>query len=367
MPRVIQTNQLRNSTMRRLLLFVGMIAVLASSALAAETTLLKRTIDVTPRRFLRYWKDPKAAEPIYNTYSWVPRINFDILGPVSDNSKIYTEFDMLDGKPWMTIDMRVNPIEDDVWVNLRSEDPNESVLEKKAILLEGLFPFRIKMKDGSTGAVRTLFTGKFKVGTYLLDQTIPEYKGKKDFFVDYDWHLPVAYLWLNPQTDADVPPLSTQICLRGKTNSETLEAQLLFNGKQIATDTRNGGERKQMTSPADEPSHRWSIWDFTFDRVKGFNRSQSAGVYTDAFYLDRNPGNYEIRIIRDKQLVRTINFAVGKDGKIVDNGITANAKLGGVRMIFPAKISGTLDGKINPTAWQTDALFGNPLAGFSVQ
>ncbi len=55
------------------------------------------------------------------------------------------------------------------------------------------------------------------------------------------------------------------------------------------------------------------------------------------------------------------------DVEIVDNGIAKTARLGGVRMIFPAKISGSLDGVYNAAAWQTDALFGNPLSGFSMQ
>ncbi len=342
-----------------------MLIIFAGTISASEVTLLKRTITITPRRFLRYWKNPKAAEPVYNTYCWVPKINFDVLGPVPGGSKIYTEFDTPDGKPWMRIDMHVNQIDDDVLEKLLSEDPDEIVLEKQAILSEGLFPFRIKMKDGASRAEKVLFTGKFKVGTYLLDQAIPEYKGKKEFFVDYDWHLSVAYLWLNPTIDADVPSLSTSVCLRGLTKEENLEAQLSYNGKQIATKIGYGSGRQQMSTPADEPSHRWSIFEFTFDKVRGFNKSRSANDYSSMFWLDKSPGSYEIRILRDKQLVRTINFMVGKDGKIVDNDVAANAKLGGVRKIFPAKISGTFDGAINANAWQTETLFGNPFTGFS--
>ena len=353
--------------MKKIILLLAFLAAFAGCMFAGETTLLKRTIQITPRRFLRYWKNPKSAEPVYNTYSWIPKINFDVLGPVAGGSKIYTEFDMPDGKPWMRTDMHVNQIEDDVWVKLLSEDPDESVLEKQAIVSDGVIPFRIKLKDGATGAEKVLFTGKFKVGTYLLDQAIPEFKGKKDFFVDYDWQLPMSYVWLNPQTDADVPSLSTSVCLRGQVKEENVEAQLSYNGKQIATKIGYGSFRQQMSSPADEPSHRWSIFELTFDKVKGFNKSQSANDYSSMFWLDKNPGNYEIRIMRDKQLVRTINFMVGKDGKIVDNGVAANAKLGGVRFIFPAKISGTLDGAINANAWQTEALFGNPFTGFSIQ
>ena len=69
-----------------------------------------------------------------------------------------------------------------------------------------------------------------------LDENIPENKGKKEFMVDYDWHLPLAYVWLNPQQDADVPLLSAQVCMKGKIAAGTVESALFFNGKQISTD-----------------------------------------------------------------------------------------------------------------------------------
>ena len=337
----------------------------AAPTASGEMTLLKRTIYVTPKRFLRYWKTPKAAEPIYNTYSWVPQIQFDVLGPVAGGSKLYVEFDTPDGKPWMKVNMRTPELENDIWETIKMENVEESMLEKQAILGEGVFPFRIKMKNALQGSDNVLFSGKYKVGTYLLDQNIPEYKGKKDFFIDYDWQLPLAYVWLNPRSDENVPQLATQICLRGAVEQSKLEGYLFFNGKQIA---KQGGTNPiSMSSAADEPSHRWSIWEITFATVRGFNHSQSANDWSSQFFLDKNPGEYEIKILRNNQLARTIKFTVGKDGKIMDNRIGQQAKIGGVRMIFPAQVVGTTDGKFNPLAWQADVLFGNPLTGFAVQ
>ena len=212
-----------------------------------------------------------------------------------------------------------------------------------------------------------LFSGKVKVGTYLLDQKIPEYKGKKDFFVDYDWHLPLAYLWLNPSIDQDVPRLSTSFCLRSIDSQTKMVALLFYNGKEISKYESSGNNiRSEMSSPAGEPSHRWSIAEFTFNNVMGFNHSRSNNDYSSQFFLDKNPGEYEIKLMREGQLARSFKFSVGSDGKIVDNKIAANAKLNGVRMIFAAKVSGTGDGAWNANSWSTEALFGNPLAGFTV-
>lgn len=348
--------------MRKINILILILAFFTGSASAAEMTLLKRTIQITPRRFLRFWKDPKAAEPVYNTYSWVPKIEFEVLGPIESGSKLYVEFDKPDGKPWMTVDMRTPALDEDVWEAIRGDYPDDYALEKLAITEPGTVKFRIKMKPSG----QVLFAGSFKVGTYLLDQKIPDYKNKKDFFVDYDWHLPVAYVWLNPISDEEVPQLSTQVCLRGAVDSAKLEALLFYNGKQVSRVAGSTYSQKQIfTSGADEPSHRWAIWEFTFATVRGFNRSSSANSYSGMFFLDKNPGEYEIRVMRDGQAARSIKFPVGSDGKIVDNGVAKNAKLGGVRMIVPAKIGGTADGPYNATAWQTEALFGNPLAGFA--
>jgi len=343
-------------------------AILMFSATAwAAPTLLKRTIQVTPKRFMRYWKNPKAAEPVYDTYSWIPQVQFDVLGPLEAGNKLYVEFDTPDGKPWMKVNMRTPELQDDYLDTVKADSVEDSELEKQAILTEGVFPFRIKLKNPLNGTDAVLFSGKFKVGTYLLDQKIPEFKNKKDFFIDYDWHLPVAYLWLNPQSDAEVPQLSTQICLRGEVNSSRAEAYLFYNGKQVSKQSNSLSEKVIYTSGADEPSHRWAIWEATFGNVRGFNKSANRNNYSGQFYLDENPGEYEIKIMRDNQLSRSIKFTVGKDGKIVDNGVAKGATLGGVRMIVPAKIIGTADGKFNATAWQTEALFHNPLSGFTAQ
>lgn len=342
-----------------------LLAGAAATTHAANLTLLKRTVQVTPKRFLRYWKNPAAAEPVYNTYSWVPQVQFDVLGPLTNGSKIYVEFDMPDGKPWVKYDMYTPSLEDDVLDTIKMESWSDDAWEKKAILNEGVFPFRIKVNEG--GKETTLFAGKFKVGTYLLDQKIPDYKGKKDFYVDYDWHLPLAYVWLNPRMDEDVPNLAVQVCLRGAVDSSKLEGLLLYNGKEVAKQSGSTYSQQQVyTSGADEPSHRWAIWELGFPLVRGFNHSQSNNDYSSSFFLDKNPGEYEIRVVRDGQPTRSIKFTVGADGKIVDNGFARSANLGGVRMIMPAKVLGTGDGTYNAMAWQTEALFGNPPNGFAV-
>src|SRR5215213_535208 len=98
--------------MKKLLLTNLILYVMTGWLMAGELTLLKRTIYVTPQKYLRYWKNPKAAEPIYNTNSWYPRFRFDVLGPIDSGSKLYVEVDRANGTPWMTVKMQTQSLED---------------------------------------------------------------------------------------------------------------------------------------------------------------------------------------------------------------------------------------------------------------
>src|SRR5918911_18724 len=120
---------------KSLVLTLALLSCLGSNAYARQTepSLLKRTINVTLKRYLRYWKNPAAAEPVYDTWSWVPLISFAVNGPVPGGSQVYVEFDTPDGKPWLRHNMRTPTLEPDFWELLEIEDLNHDALEKKAI------------------------------------------------------------------------------------------------------------------------------------------------------------------------------------------------------------------------------------------
>ncbi len=335
-------------------------------AAAAGATILKRTVAIRPRRFLRWWRDVNAAEPVYNTWSWAPEITFAINGPVPSGSQLYVEFDTADGKPWFTQRMATPTLEDDYWENVdHVEDINLDQLEKKAITAQsGLFPFRIRLKNALGGTNEILFSGRYKIATYIPDQKIPEYKGKKEIYVDEDWRLPMAWLWINgSNNNEDAPFLSLQTWFKNSENNDNIEAFVFYNGKQISN-VKAGSAEETLTNGVDEKPNRYTLRMFYFYKIRGFN-SNPAVNFDNSHFLDKNPGDYEIKILRNGDLSRTLNFTVGKDGKIVDNGVVAANKIGGIRSIIPIKIFGAADGTWNRSAWQTDAFYGNPLTGFT--
>ncbi|MBX7222944.1 MAG: hypothetical protein K1Y36_23550 [Blastocatellia bacterium] len=325
-------------------------------------TLLKRTIDIKLRRFLRYWKNPAAAEPQYNTYCWVPQISFEAFGPVPGGSQFVAEFNLPDGKPWLSINLPTNEIgaDDSDHIKMSVDDD----MEKKAIILTGVFPFKILLKNPLSGTNDTLFAGTYKVSTYAPDQNIPEYKGKKEFFIEQDWRLPIGYIWLYGKDDENVPPLNIGMWFRGNPSRGKIEALLFYKGKQIAACTNSYPDAENETAVGDD-AHKWTHWPFYFPTVRGFNKDTSANSYDSMFFLDKNPGEYEVKVLRDSKLARTAKFTVGADGKIVDNGIARANKMGGIRMVLPVTILGNGDYDYNAQGWKADAFYGNPLSGFT--
>lgn len=349
------------------LLFLMLIASAFTATLQARPiqsgpTLLKRTVAISAKRFLVYWPNPRAAEPKYNTWSWTPQVEFEILGPITGGSQFVFEVTTPEGKPWVSFKLRTPEAGDDEAVTLKGPDLDESELEKMAITQTGLFPFRIMLKNALAGTNDVFFSGKFKVGVYLPDQTIPDYKGKQEFYVVQDWRLPIGLIWYDPRMDENVPTLSVQAWFRGTSMAMRMEAVLFHKGQQVGTAT--GNKQGEISTGVGDPQGRWGLWTFQFALVRGYNEGTDANRYAGVFFLDKNPGEYEVKILRQQKLARAASFSVGADGRIVDNGIAKQNKMGGRRMVLPMKIIGDLDVNYDPLSWKTDTLYGNALTGF---
>jgi hypothetical protein len=346
------------------LFLLNLTAVAATPARATQAgpTLLKRTVTISTKRFLRYWPNPRAAEPQYNTWSWTPKVYFEILGPVPGGGQLIFEASTPDGKQWVSFNLRTPEAGDDELVKISGPDLDDNELEKKAITQTGLFPFRIVLKNALAGTNEAIFSGKFKVATYAPDQAIPEYKGKQEFYVVQDWRLPVGFIWYDPTLDENVPNLSVQMWFRGTRSGDKIEGVLFYKGQQVATTL--GYNEDEISTGVGDPQGRWGLWKFGFAKVRGYNNDTSANQYDGVFFLDKNPGDYEIKVLRLQKLARTAAFSVGADGRIVDNGIAKQHKIGGIRMILPVKVIADQDVKYDPLSWKTDAFYGHPLSGF---
>ena len=96
--------------------------------------------------------------------------------------------------------------------------------------------------------------------------------------------------------------------------------------------------------------------------MKGWDKSGENR--SDMFYMSKNPGEYEFKLLWNNKLARSIKFTVGPNGKL-DNGIATANNLNTGRVIVPVTIIGDQDGQWDRNAWKTDAFYGHPLTGFT--
>ncbi len=328
--------------LKTLFIALFLILVCQSSGFAqvsAAPQVLKQTLSVRTYRDSTFWKVPES-----NTWSWMPGMEFYVAGDLPDASFFNIEFTMPDGKTWFASDVNVT--------KASTGQPTYVVLpvssqhgDKRNIIDTGVFGFKITLKNGLSGASRELYRGKFTVKKFHVGNNLPAFKNQYEYYVDHDWTLPIGYVWEKP----DATAIGAMMWFRGE-NVNKLEGYLLYNGKQISStkDTSSAvSDFKIMTSGNDvEP--RWENWKFIF---YGFDGSK--------------PGNYEVKVLSDGELSRSLSFTVGADGKIVDSGI------GGKNGFFytnilPVKIVDTKAAPAyNPNAYKTEAFYGNPLGGFT--
>ena len=220
------------------------------------------------------------------------------------------------------------------------------------------------------GTDQPLFDGKAVVKKFL---PYPDEKNHFDFYVDQDWNLPVAYVQPKPEAfyaadRAEFSELQVATWLRGPVREGSVNAYLFFNGKQLGhtEDTMHGVARRDVaheTFNANTPNE-WGRYVFTFFNVHLFNR-ETNGAHADAFRVDGNPGEYEVKVLRDGKLTRALKFTVGADGRVVDNGVARGSRLDTYRIVVPAQVLGAGDGEWDRQAWEAGSFYGNPLSGFA--
>lgn len=335
----------------------------AQPALAAGS-ILKPTLRIVTLRDQRYWKQPDMN----NYWCWIPRIMFEMAGPISDSSHLTVEYTTPDGKPWFTDKVEHIGVPEGrnsfVEIGRLTSTPGD----KRSTIATGLFGFKITLKDDLKGLNKEIYSGKFKVNKFFAGTNHPNFKNQYVFYVDQDWSLPIGYLWLNGKQNPTAPILTSSMWFRGEFDEYKLSAHLFYNGKEISNTKSNATGKADnqymlVSEGDDDDKARWEFYNFIFYNVRAFDNSGNAG---NVHLLKRNPGNYEIKVILDGDLVRTTSFTVGSNGEIVDNGAASQNGFGGFRMVLPVKVNPAKEGTVDMAAWKTDAFYSNPLAGFAV-
>ena len=310
----------------------------------------------------------------YDMWSWVPRMNFRVNGPIPSGGQLYVEY-TVPGAGVVKFDCRTEPTQPGYW--WKTECGGRDIPEAKSTTYTGPVSFAIKMRNELAGTDATLFNGKAKVMKARSNEHGPKAVNKFVYFIDHDWNLPIGYVFLTADElkGWERPGFNVAFWVRGE--AVKFEPHLFYQGKEVGKKFFEGMEVGKASCDAEVENNtthyvedalpqkaKWARVRCSFPNVKGRDTSGDTPGFGPHHLLAANPGEYEFKLLWNNRLARSIKFTVAPDGKF-DNGIATSNKLGSDRVIFPVQIIGDQDGAWDKAAWRTDAFYGHPLTGFT--
>ncbi|MFL6229773.1 MAG: hypothetical protein ACJ741_13460 [Pyrinomonadaceae bacterium] len=340
----------------------------ASSAPAAQSqpiagsgalAVLKNQVVVNARTVTSYKGDG-------STYSWTPVITFDTNGGTPSGAQYYATVSLPTGAPWAEMDCQWESSSQKSYYRCGGPE----FPEDKGTTATGVFPFAIKMRNELKGINETLFTGKVKIEKAPGDDGTPAERAKKSFFYpNMDWALPVGYVYYSPADNK----LYTAFWVRGSTYK--VAPHLFYQGKEVSLqDMKPSCNDKMEVGDAYirsiKPAPFWKLVECAMtSAVQIRDNGEKLGV--PVHYLMSNPGGYEIKVLWNDELSRSIKFTVGAGGDFT-GGVPLLYKVrerDGDRLpgvIVPVALLDAQDGPWDKNAWKTGAFYGNPPAGFTL-
>lgn len=323
---------------------------------------LPDTLEVQVEHWDYYWKIPNDN---HNT-SWAPRIRFFVFYGGSTKLRYKADFLMPDGSPWFSEALEYRGGYDERSGLSLVASPSDSSRDKNAIVVGGLFGIKItNIRDNST-----VFQGKFKVNRYKPQYSDARYKNEVDYYVDYDWKLPIGLADVNYSRDNATPII--RMWFKGDIANDNLEARLFHNGQQIATTDDGGGgvdhgEDFYADKRGDDKSLFWREFKFSWPSRIEFIMTEDLRNYTaynNAKFINQMPGEYVVKVYYNGEQVRETKFSIGNNGNYADNGIAKQNNLTTNKIILPVKVMGTLD-KWNAVNAKAQGFYGNPVNGLT--
>lgn len=329
----------------------------APQAGPGETRLVKTRIKFWPQTLTSYKGE-------YNdVWSWIPTVEFSTEGPgLPSGANYYVEVAQPGGAPWVKIKCDSNALG-------TGYECGDRDLEKESTLATGVFPFAVKMRNPLEGTEKTLFTGRAKVEKTLSNEVGPTSARKFVYYTNQDWNLPIGHVYIDNDGR-----LNVRFWVRGE-ETGGIEAHLFYKGEEVGLFQSNGYQYGASRCSPDmeyQPSRdagaaapqraKWARMNCPFLTVAVKPNADAPEWHT----LGTNPGEYEVRVLRNKRLARSLKFGFGPDGRLVDNHFASGNGMSWDNFIFvPVQVIGDSDGTWDRNAWRTDAFYGNPLTGFN--
>lgn len=313
----------------------------------------------------------------YDAWSWVPLITYRVNGPIPSGGQLYVEY-TVPGAPAVKFDCSTEETPADRWWKTECGG-REGVPEEKATTYTGPFSFAIKLRNELAGTDTTIFNGKAKVGKVHSNEiSTGKFANHFVYYVDHDWNLPIGYVYY---TADDLngwkrPMLNVSFWVRGEAykldphlfykGAEV--GRIMYDGQQVGVPSCESDVENNTTISVDEKvapqKAKWARVRCTFNNVRAWDTSDAGWGFGAPHLMDKNPGEYEMKVLWNNKLARSVKFNVPAGGKL-DTSLAASNKLGTDRLIVPVTVIGEQDGVWDKGAWRTDAFYGNPLNGFT--
>jgi hypothetical protein len=278
------------------------------------------------------------------------------MGPVPGGGQFIVDFTKPNGAAWFSTNCPTEEIAANRWVQVETPRNTSTEHDKKFTNGIGTFGFKIRFKNELQGTNKVLYTGKYKVGKVSTYNGTPVTKNAYEYYVDHDWALPFGYLWVNEDE------LSCALTFKKETND--LAGYIFYKGKQIGSTKDMGSTGLSEVELDTARGQSWKRVIISWPNIE-LKAPTDEEPREKMHYLDKNPGEYEIKVLRSGKLCREAKFTVGEDGKIVGNKFNAPDKLNTSRIVIQVKVIGTTDGAWNKLAWKTEAFYGNPVPRFT--
>jgi hypothetical protein len=344
------------------------------NGLVSAQTVNKPSIQITLRTHQQYYRNGQEDQ---ETWSWTPRIAYRVVGPISAGSQLSVEFTLPSGKPWIKLDCFTKETKDGYWWPTECGMNSNDVKDQDASIETGLAGLKINLKNELEGTNKTLFAGKFKVEKFHVGVVdLPKFKNNFSYYVNYDWNLPIGYVFSYDVMDArpgdgsatspTEGPFNFATWFKGDPkllNYGTYMAYLYYQGKLVADSMSADYTYCQVTNG--ESFESANTYCRRVFKLKAMVWDKQPQAHEGWFKMYTNPGEYEIKILQNGKLARTAKFTMGTDYQLVDTGIGKQNSLGTGRIVVPVQVIGDQDGTWDRNAYKTDAFFGNPLSAFT--
>src|SRR5215212_1518822 len=342
-----------------------------SAARQGQPTIAKDSVQLTAFTFSSYKGN-------YDTFSWAPLVSYRVNGPIPSGGQLYVEY-TVPGSPAVKFDCGTEETPAGRWWKTECGG-REGVPEEKASVYTGPFNFAIKLRNELAGNDATLFTGKAKVAKVHSNEiSTGKFANHFVYYVDHDWNMPIGYVYYVPDElkGWERPILKIAFWVRGEANR--FDPHLFYQGKEVGKMFYDGTEVGKAGCESDVENNTTEFVGGkggaqeakgarvvgSFNSVRGWDKSgEEPGMFGPLYQLDKNPGEYELKVLWNNKLARSVKFTVPAGGKL-DTSLAASNKLGTDRLIVPVTIIGEQDGAWDKAAWKTDAFYGNPLTGFT--